>query len=407
MNIKLIHSVSKKFAKSDKNNKFMNFAHLFALISVMLGSMSLIIALSVLDGFETVIKAGIMKFRSHLTVTSFSSEYLPNRIKTIAKINSYKGVTAVEPVIENEGLIRSKHYTEGILIKGITQNYVNNHIKINIISGNLDFSAGNKNEIIIGKRLANRLGVAIGDELVVYAMKNLSSGNFQFPEIEKFTVIAIYETGFAKYDDVYAYIQFAKAAELFDLPDNTASSYEVTLADYTKANKASFELFNLLGYPFYCFSVFELHRDIFAWIDLQKAPIPIVLALISLVAVLNIITILLIGVIEKTHSTGILKALGMSGRDIMLVFIYKGVIIGFIGTLLGCALGYIFGTLQNTYGLISLKADIYYLDKLPIDMKLWHFEIVIFLTVLLSFFASILPSWLTVRVKPIIALKYK
>ena len=260
---------------------------------------------------------------------------------------------------------------------------------------------------MIGGRLAGRLGVKKGESVIIYAIKGYSAENFQFPEIEKFTVSGIYETGLAKYDDIYAYVPFEKAKEIFDIPAGSATHFEASLKNPENARMASRDLDELLGFPYFCFSVFDLHRDIFAWIDLQKAPIPIVLTLISLVAVLNIITILLISVIEKTRSIGILKALGMSGKEIVFVFVFRGVMIGLLGTTLGCGLGFLFGILQQNYGLISLKGEIYYLDKLPVDMKIWHFQVVALMTLLLSFLASLLPSWLSVRVKPIRSVRYK
>lgn len=407
MNFQLIRLIASRFGKSDKSSRFMRFARYFALFSVMLGSMALIIALSVLDGFETVIKTGIMKFRSHVTVTSFNEQYLPKSNEIIDKISAYKGVLSVYPIIENEALIRSDAYTEGILLRGITLDYSKSHISSNIKEGKYEFSSPTSNEIVIGAMLAARLGVNQGETVVVYAIKNINTDNFQFPEVERFTITGIYETGLAKYDDIFAYIPFEKASQLFDLPEQTTSIYEVTLVDPSQANTASFGIYELLGSAFYCFSVFELHRDIFAWIDLQKAPIPIVLALISLVAVLNIITILLISVIEKTRSTSILKALGMRGKDIMFVFVFRGIMLGFVGTALGCGLGFLFGMLQNNYGLIRLKAEIYFLDSLPVDMKIWHFLIVSLLTIILSFICSLVPSYLAVRMKPIKALTRK
>jgi lipoprotein-releasing system permease protein len=164
---------------------------------------------------------------------------------------------------------------------------------------------------------------------------------------------------------------------------------------------------DLLGYPFFCYTVFDLHSSMFAWIELQKAPIPLVLALISIVAVFNIITTLLITVVEKTHSIGIFKALGMKSKDILLIFVFQGVFIGLMGTLTGCSLGFLACLLQKTYGIIKLQGDIYFLDTLPMQISLWHYAVVGSLSIILSFISSFIPASIAVRVNTIKAIRFK
>jgi lipoprotein-releasing system permease protein len=145
----------------------------------------------------------------------------------------------------------------------------------------------------------------------------------------------------------------------------------------------------------------------FAWIELQKEPIPIVLGLISIVAVFNILTILLITVVEKTHSIGILRALGLTNREIISIFIYQGTSIGFFGTLLGCGLALAFSIVQQQYGLIHLPGEIYFMDKLPVAINPIHYVIVIGISVVLSLAATLIPSFIAVKINTIKALRFK
>ena len=144
----------------------------------------------------------------------------------------------------------------------------------------------------------------------------------------------------------------------------------------------------------------------FAWIELQKKPIPIVLGLISIVAVLNVLTMLLISVVEKTHSIGILRAIGMQRRDIMRVFILQGVGVGAAGTFAGCGLGYLICALQYWFKIIHLEGDVYFVDVLPIAFSIWHLVTVVGFSLLISLFATLIPAWIATRISPVQALRF-
>lgn len=408
MEYKLLRNIAKRFSASGNNRRFLNFARMVAFISVILGSMALIISLSVLDGFENALKSNAVKFTSHIKLKAFDSKPIENYPVVMKKIkDGNQEIVKIAPVIEKESLVSTKSYVEGIVVRGTLPKYDITDLKKNIIEGKFAFSSESSNEIIIGKRLANKLNVNISDEIVVYALQGEELTQMLTPEIEKFKVTGIYETGMVQYDDIFAYIPFKKALVLYNQSENSATSFDMILKDINQAKIVSERLNKQLGYPYYAFSVFDLHNAMFAWIELQKAPIPLVLGLISIVAVLNIITILLITVVEKTHSIGILSALGMSKKNIIKIFILQGVSIGIVGTLIGCAMGLAFGLVQQQFGIISLEGEIYFLDKLPVHFEAWHFAVVILTATLLSFLATLIPSFIASSIKPIKALRFK
>ena len=228
-----------------------------------------------------------------------------------------------------------------------------------------------------------------------------------YPDIEKFRLKGIYETGMAQYDDIYVYIPFKKSASFFKMPENRASSIDIMLYDVNEAPAVAKNIEELLGYPYFCYTVYDLHKAIFTWIEYQKAPIPLVLGLISIVAVLNIITILLITVVEKTHSIGILRAIGMKKSGIISIFVFQGTTIGLIGTLTGCSLGFFLCWLQLHFSIIKLDGSVYFLDTLPIKLSLWHYEIVISISILLSVLATFIPSFIASKISPIRAIRFR
>jgi len=408
MNIKTLRFISKRISYSTKRERFLSFARGVALASIMLGSMALIISLSALNGFEILLREKAVGFTSHINI--LSARNLPMAFdKRITDVlpEQFGDVRAVAPVVKREGLIRTKNFVEGVLITGTTPKYDITDMKKNIISGTFGFTTDSSKEIILGNSLARKLSVSIGDTVVLFANSREQQQDDFYPEIDNYIVRGIYKTGMEQYDDIIVYIPFRQAQSFFLMPENTVNGYEIMLNDIGKTEELTVAIENYLGYPYYCVSVFQLHSSIFAWIELQKAPIPIVLALISIVAFSNIITILLITVVEKTHSIGIMRAIGMRRRDILSVFVFQGTLIGLVGTLLGSGIGLLFGILQQQFGIIRLNAAIYFLDSFPIVFEYWHFVLVIGASIVLSFLATLVPSFIAVRVQPIKAIRFK
>jgi len=235
-------------------------------------------------------------------------------------------------------------------------------------------------------------------------MREERLGAMTYPDISRFKINGIYETGMAKYDDMVIYIPFGKAASIFRIPEGSTLAYDIMLKDVSMVKPVLKALEEELGYPYYGLTVFDIHGSMFAWIELQKEPIPIVLGLISIVAVFNILTILLVTVVEKTKTIGILRTLGLRNRDIMSLFVFQGTKIGLYGTLIGSAIALLFCILQSQFHLIHLPGEIYFVDSLPVDINPLHYLIVIGTAVSLSFLATLIPSFIAVRVNTITAL---
>ena len=408
MNFNLIKYISRRISQSAKRQRFLNFSRMVAFISVMLGSIALLISLSVLSGFDRALHDKAIRFTSHIKLFAYNRQALTNYRRTMEEVKfKFPEIKGIAPVIEREGLIRSKSYIEGIVIRGIKPELDITNQRENIIAGEFGFSDSSAKEIIIGKRLADKLGVNIGDSVVIYAMREQMSGSMTYPDISKFKIKSIYQTNMAKYDDMIIYIPFLTAANIFRIPPGATLSFDIMLKDVSHVNQVLKGLEQELGYPYYGLTVYDIHGSMFAWIALQKEPIPIVLGLISIVAVFNILTILLVTVVEKTKTIGILRTLGLGDKEILSVFIFQGIKIGLAGALAGSFIALVFCLLQQNFGIIHLPGDIYFIDKLPVSINPVHYIIVIGTIILLSFLATLIPAFIAVRIKTINALKFR
>lgn len=389
MRLSLISFISKKI--SGGKNGFLGYAYIVAFISVALGTIALLLSLSVLKGFEKKLFETAVSFTSHITVNTFDRTPIADYDIKIDKINRISEVISASPVIMREGLYRSNGNIDGIAIKGIQKPYFKQYLAS---FTSLDASAFDnlaENEILIGKSVAEKLGLAKGSEIIVYALDTDNPAT-SMPRVRKFKIAGLYHSGMEQFDASIFLMKFDHAAKFLKLPIGSTSNIEVSVADPSAAGSIAEKIDVTIGYPHYSTTVFDKFGHIFNWIEFQKEPIPIVLGIISIVAVLNIVTALLIAVVEKTKTIGILRALGLPDSYVTSVFVFMGMRIALLGNLIGVAIALGFSVLQSQYSLIKLNPEIYYLDELPIEIELSSYLLVITVSLLLAFLASYMPS---------------
>lgn len=398
--------ITKRYIKSTRITGFISFITLISIIGIMLGTSALIIALSISNGFERELKEKVIGFTSHIQVSKFDVRYTDkNDWESFEKIKMVSNVKAVSPFAGREAMIRSSYGIEGVYLKGILPEYDFSIVKRSIIEGKYDFEESDGfPKIIIGKKLANKLGVELGDKVVILAI-DPNNPYFSAPKIEQFKISGIYETGMAEYDDIFVYVLLKHAQYLLDLGDKV-SGFDVMVKNVDFIDETALLIQDKLGYPYYTRTMYQMYRNLFAWLELQKKPVPIVLGLIIIVAVFNIIGTLLMMVLEKTKEIGILKSMGANSKSIMKIFIFQGIFIGIVGTALGNLLAYILCRIQLDYKPLSLPEDIYFMNSVPILLEASNFIIVSVATLVLTFIATLIPSAIASRVQPVEAIKF-
>lgn len=399
--------LARRIAQPIKRGKFLRFTRWVAIGSVAIGTMALIISLSVLEGFDKALRTNATKFTSHIHLYAFGSRPIADGAAiSQAVMEHIPDVISIAPHIEKEALLRHGTFLEGIVIKGVDPDKELAQRPKQIVAGRFSCSAPDAKEVIIGQSLAQKANLGI-DSIVVVTTIEQQQGSGIVPNVEKLRIVGIYKTGMTQYEDVYVFMPLETSHKLTSLPPHTVTGFDIMVRDMDNIRSVAHAIENLLGYPYYAPTVNDLNASIFGWIEMQKKPIPIVLGLITIVAMLNVLTALLIGVVEKTHTIGVLRSIGMASRDIVAVFVAQGVGIGLLGTFLGCGLGYLLCFIQQYYGIIHLDSSLYYLDTAPIAFEPMHGIIVCAFSLFLSIAATFVPALIAVRITPVRALQFR
>lgn len=405
--MKFTFLIANRYIRSNKGSKFLSLISGITIGGIALGVAVLIIAMSILSGFDKSISENIIKFNAHINISGFSNKNLMDHdlIEDKLKSNLDGLYSDFSAYISKKVIISKKNLAEGIIIKGIDSNYAKMSLNRIVKSGEVDFG---KNEfgIVIGQKLADKFNVNVGEKLTAFALNNDEAPSLSnLPIVEQFKIIAIYESGMAEYDDIHAFIKFSTANNFFEL-DNEVSGYNINLHNVAKIDSVKKELSNILNYPFYVRSYREINRHIFTWLELQQKPIPIVLGLIIIVAIFNIVGAVLMLIIQKTGAIGILRSMGANSKQIIQIFVIQGLTLAIIGIGIGNILAIVLSWLQNQFQIISLPEQIYYLSSVPISINLATYLVVSVSGIILAFLASIIPSYIASRIQPITAIKF-
>lgn len=401
--------LTKKYLKSKKDSRFLSVISSITILGIAIGVAIVIIALTVLDGFDRAVSEKITNFNAHIKVTGFGNRNLSSPATIIPALEKRfnDSFSRIQPFVSKLTIIKSKKMTEGITLTGIDTDK-DSELGNFIQTGSFDLkSDSGLPKIILGKTLSEKLFVKVGDVTTIFSLRNDKVPSIENPPaIEQFIVAGIYESGMSEYDDLNAFINFSTAQNTFGMGD-LISGYNIKVRDINRVKFLAEQLQDFLGYPYYVRTIFQVHQNIFTWLELQKEPIPIVLGLIIFVAVFNIVGTLLMIVLERTNAVGILRSLGANRILIMKTFLYHATFLTFLGVLFGNLLAFVLSLLQQQFDIISLPDKIYFVTRVPISIELKNYLMVTVITVAVSLFASMLPALIASRIKPISAIRFE
>lgn len=386
---------------------YISFIGIVATSGLAIGIAALILTIAILNGFENEIKTKLLGFDAHIRVRLIYPNAMDSTAivqQTLARIPEIKSYV---PYVHGGAMIRHAQDTEGIIVEGLRDEDLKTTLQVEhfLQRGTLQLSLpDNRNGILLGSKLAQQLGVDLGDELFLFTFQR--SGFLRQPRFKRFKVTGIYSSGIAEYDDIFVYVNLPAAQQLFDLGTGF-TGYQIILHDPAAIDPVTARINADLGYPYHAMSWNDLHANLFEWLKVQRIPIVLIFGLIAIVALFNIVSSLMMIVIEKTRDIGILKSLGLPNWDIARIFLYEGLIIGFAGALFGSLLALGLGWLQNRYQLIALPADVYFMNSLPVMLRLADFIVISLFGVLSAAIATVYPARKAAQLSPSEAIQYE
>jgi lipoprotein-releasing system permease protein len=338
---------------------------------------------------------------------AFENNMLSDPELTIQKVLSrFPEVLEMAPYLTREGMIRSKSEIDGILIKGVDPASDISAAKRRLIEGryDLDERESGVQQVIIGKRLAEKLNAQIGNNVLLYALGGTSLSLSQ-TRIMQFKISGIYETGMADYDGSVIYVNLRNAQRLCQV-GKVVSGYDILVGNTDSLAVLARQIPDYLGYPYYARTMFQQYRNLFAWVDIQRVPVLIALALIIVVATVNIIGTLLMMILGKSREIGTLITIGMKRKDMVKVFLKQGILIGLVGTFLGNVISLVLCWLELRYRFFPLPSGIYFMTHVPIDLSILNFLLVSVAALMMSILASWLPSRFAGKLDPITLIRF-
>ncbi len=392
-------SLAYKYLKSRRKEKFISLISIISIIGIVIGVMTLIVVISVMDGFDHSLREKIISINSHIIVLKYGDD-ISNYKKLIPKINEIKHVKDAEPFIFKQAMLSNKGLVSGVVIRGILPQ--SKILKKVLKKGKLN----ENNSIVVGKELADNLGIVIGDTIKMISPFGRLTPMGIIPKMKKFKVTGIFQSGMYDYDSSMAFISIKEAQSFFNMKEKV-TGIEVFVDDVYKVKKIE-KLINLkLKYPFWTRTWMEMNKNLFSAMKLERITMFIILTLIILVAAFNIASTLIMIILEKNRDIAILKSIGAKKRDIMDIFIIKGLIIGITGTVIGTILGCGICVLLKKYQFIHLPKDVYYITTLPVDINIFYILLIFVSSISLSFLATIYPAIQASKLKPAEVLRYE
>jgi lipoprotein-releasing system permease protein len=391
-------TMASRYIFSRKRKCLFSFMSLISILGISVGVACLITVMAVMNGFSNELEKRIIGQNPHIIVERQNGISQQDYEPLMHDINSIPGIKGSYPFIWGQGVISFRKKAQGIMLRSVDMRNITDKDKIeeHIYAGSLELGQGN---IIIGKELSMTLGAFIGDELDIIA-----SG---LSKPRRFHIIGIFHSGMYEYDLNLAYIGLDDASSVFST-DSRVNGIGIDLKSASRAPHIKDQLKGIIPYDSYARTWMELNQSLFSALKLEKLAMFIILTLIVIVAALNIISTITVMVTDKKKDIGILKAIGATGKAVMFIFSFQGIIIGFLGVAAGALGGIGLVYLLDKWRLPVLPESIYYgINYLPVRISAPDSFLVLIAALVISFLASVYPAYQASRLEPVDALRYE
>jgi lipoprotein-releasing system permease protein len=407
--------VGLRYTRAKRRNHFISFISIASMLGIAVGVWALIVVLSVMNGFQKEVRARILGVVAHVQISGGDNR-LADWQEVAREASANPQVTAAAPYVNGQGMLMLGSGVRGVLVRGIAPELEQNVVDIGLhmVAGKLASLAPGEFRIVIGSELARYLGARVGDKITLIAPQGLVTPAGIVPRLKQFTVAGIFRIDYNEYDSGLALIHLADAQKLYGMGD-AVSGVRLKLKDLFQSREVTRDLFARLHGDLYISDWTRSNANYFRAVQIEKTMMFIILLLIVLVAAFNSVSTLVMAVTDKQADIAILRTLGASPGGIMKIFIVQGAIIGLLGTFLGVATGIptalnvdvIVPFLERLLSVRFLSSEVYYITELPSDLQNADVIAITLVSLVLSFVATLYPSWRAARVNPAEALRYE
>ena len=399
-----------RYLKAKRKQRFISVITIISVLGVMVGVMALVVVLSVMNGFRSDLMSKILGVNSHVLVLNLSGTF--NGYQQVAeKVEKMDGVVAITPFVYTQVMLNNSGRVSGAVLRGVDPESAARVVSFDkmIKEGSLSSLSEAENgipSIIIGSELAKQIGAATGSLVTVISPEGKLTPLGRTPNTKRFKVTAIFDSGMYEYDASMVYISLGEAQRFLALGDSV-TGLELKVKEVYQSDIIAGKIQKSLGYPYWTKDWKLMNRSLFSALKLEKLTMFVILTMIVLVGALNIISTLVMVVMEKTRDVAILRAMGASARSIMSIFMFQGILVGVIGTIAGLFSGLGLCHLLSRYQFINLPSDVYYISKLPVQVSVSDVSIVAAAAVVISFLATLYPAWYASRLNPVESFRYE
>jgi len=395
------------FTAKEENNSYTKPILRIAILAIALSVAIMLLSVMIVTGFKKDVSDKIIGFGSHITITSFSDnqsyETEPIQISDSLNKSILKNpeVKHISTFATKAGIIKTKDEILGVVLKGVSSNYDWSFFNNNLIAGKC-FNVNDSlrtNQVLISENSANSLQLGVGDDLIMYFVQDP-------PRVRKFKISGIYNTAFTDFDKLFVMGDIKHIQSLNGWENSLVGGIEISINDFNKLDIVTQRIYDKIPYNLNAQSIKEKTPQIFDWLDLQDINVRVILILMLIVGGVNMITSLLILILERTKMIGLLKALGANNWSVRRVFLYSAVHLILKGLFLGNCIALGLAFLQKQFSIISLDPNIYYMNTVPVDFPFINIIVLNVGTIIVCYLVLIVPSIIITKITPVKAIRF-